>query len=405
MIYPSLEVGGKLLTTTQLTIYSAALAQSHVVTARVQLLDSNEDVRSELGVGPIGVLGGQVDVDTTADGATRSASLTLLDPRRKLTLSPNGGGEYGLFCGDLVRVWRGDYVDALHRFVWCPIFTGPVTSFSIAYPEVSIECIGKEALALDPHLTLATITAHHGTLVTTAIRRVMAPTGEQGFTRFAETTARLAHNVSLPRWSEPWAAAKRLAGNANRQLYYDGRGHLVLRKRSRNPVYTFRSGEDGTLLAAPSAAYDFTAFRNAVDVRGGKPKKAKQTVRVFETVAKSNPLSPGALARNGVPQYLTETIDDSQILRRAKAEAVAHTTLAAGLDLTLDPSSNTFDTLPIPHLEERDLVRVQLVHGMATIELKRFSIPLGGDSMSVGISRTMRWKTKYRRSRPGRRTR
>jgi hypothetical protein len=402
MIAPALQLHGALLSDPQRRTYQAGLAESHQVACRVELLDQNEQVRSTIGGdGPVQVLGGQVDVDTTQP-VTRQATLSLLDPQRKLALAPNGGGEYGLFAGDMVRVWRGDYIPTL-GMVWCPVFTGPVTNYSSTWPEVSVQAVGKEALGLDPHLTLGTITIRHGTLLTSAIKRVLAPTGEAAYS-FPALTHRLAHKLSLPRLSEPWVHAQHLARTANRQLYYDGRGRLVLRQHSSSPLFTFHDGDGGTLLGAPSSGYDFTSFRNTVDVVGGKPKKAKQSVHVLETVAGGNPLSPVALARHGQAQHLTTSINDSQLLRTAKAEALAKTTLRSALLLATDPSGSQFDTLPVPHLEERDRVRISLADGSTSLmELQRWTIPLTADSMPVGIHRILRWQTRYRSTRPGRR--
>jgi hypothetical protein len=385
---------------TQLRAYEAALGRSRYMSVRVELLDHDERVQAELASGPLGVTGGQVDIDTTSDGPTRTLSLSILDPDRKLNLDPTPT-DYGIFAGSFVRVSRGDWVDALGDYVWCPVFCGVVSSFTRDHPEVQITGIGKEALGLDPYVTLSTITIPRGTKVTEAIHRVMAGTGERRY-RFPAIHTRIGHGKSVPRLSQPWRVAQKLAGTADRQLYYDGRGLLVMRRRPLHPAYTYLPGERSVLLTAPALTYDFTTFRNTVDVTGGVPAHHKGKLHVMTTVAKGNPLSPGALARNGVPIYAVVVVDDEQILRRARAEQIGRSNLAGALTVATDPSGSTFDGLPIPHLEEGDIVRVHTEDGYITLRMRVWTIPLTADSMPVGIKRVARWRVRYRHTRRGR---
>ena len=408
MILPTFA--GKLLTRSQLEAYHRALASSHRVAVRLQLLNPNEKVRAELAIATpangIGVTGGQVDVDTTGGNSqpTRQLTLSLLDPHRRFHLEPDSVADYGLFVGDLIRVFRGDYVSELGGWVWCPVITGPVTGFQNDYPEVQITAVGKESLLLDPYLTLSAVTATRGTKVTTAIKRVLEESGE-GKIALGNLSARIGHRFNLPRLSQPWLAVHRLAANAGGRFpYYDGRGVLRLKlPGTKDPVYTFKHGAGGVLLQAPELAYDFTTFHNTADVSGGTPKKTKKKVHVVETVAASNPLSPGALARNGHPRHSVIVVDDSNILRRAQAIDRGRAAVAGGLLLGTDPSQSQFDTLPIPHLEELDLVRVQTEGGSILLKMNRWTIPLDGDTMPVGLHRVQRWRARYRPTRRGRR--
>lgn len=399
MIRPMFQ--GSKVNETQLRAYEAALAESRFVGVRVQLLDADERVQSELNTGPTGVLGGQVDIDVSSDGADRTLTLAVLDPEKKITLDEHPS-DYGLFVGSFIRVYREDYVAELGGFVSCPVFTGPIASFSRDHPEVAITARGKEALALDPYVMLSAISATRGTLVVTAIKRIMNTTGERRYS-FPNLHTRLAHHLSVPRLSQPWRASQKLAGTAERQLFYDGAGFLRLRRRINDPVFTFRDGDQSTLLQAPALAYDFTEFRNTADVTGGTPKKHKGRIHELVTVAAGNPLSPGALARNGVPMHATTVIDDEQILRHASAIRRGRAAVAAGLLLQADPSQSAFDALPVPHLEPGDVVRVATEHGYMTVRMRQWTIPLTSDSMPVGIRRTLKWRTRYRHTRRGRR--
>lgn len=407
MIRPTL--GGKLLTRGQLEAYHRTLASSHRVALRLQLLNPSEKIRAEVAIATpangIGITGGQVDVDTTSGptSPTRQLTLTLLDPRRRFHLAPDSVADYGLFVGDMIRVLRGDLSSELGGWVWCPVFTGPVTGFQNDYPEVTINAVGKESLLLDPWLTLSAVTATRGTKVATAVRRILEGTGERKID-LGGMTARIGHRMNVPRLSQRWLAIHRVIANAGRTPFYDGRGYLRAKPgATKDPVYTFRHGADGVLLQAPELGYDFTSFHNTADVSGGTPKKTKKKVHAIETVARGNPLSPGALARNGAAQYAVTVIDDANILRRARAIERGRAAVAGGLLLSTDPSASTFDSLAIPHLEEGDLVRVQTEGGSILLRLSRWTIPLDGDSMPVGVHRVMRWRARYRPTRRGRR--
>lgn len=400
MIRPTFD--GSKLNETQLRAYERGLGLSRFVSVRVELLDSDEHVQAELTTGPVaGLTGGQVDIDTTGEEADRRLSMSILDPDRKLTLDPTPS-DYGVFAGSFVRVSRGDWVAELGGYVWCPVFCGPVATFTRDHPEVAITGAGKEALGLDPYVTLTAITIPRGTLVTDAIKRIMHHTGERRYA-FPNLRTRLAHRLSVPRLSQPWRVAQKLAGTADRHLFYDGRGILRMRARSTSPVFTFRPGDRSILLTEPSLSYDFTQFRNTVDLTGGKPAKHKTRLHVLQTVARSHPLSPGALARNGVPIYAVTVIDDEQILRRARGVTIARNSLAGSLGVATDPTGSTFDALPVPHLEPGDVVQVATDHGYIALRMRMWTIPLTADSMPVGIHRVMRWRTRYRHTRRGRR--
>lgn len=399
MIRPTFD--GSALNEAQLRDYEVGLGLSRFVSVRVELMNASEQVQSELTTGAVaGLLGGQVDVDTTAEDADRRLAISILDPEGKLTLDPTPS-DYGVFAGTFLRVSRGDWVDALGGYVWCAVFCGPVAAFTRDHPEVAITGVGKEALALDPYVTLSAITIPRGTLVTEAIKRVMHTTGETRY-RFPALRTRLGRRLSVPRLSQPWRVAQKLAGTADRQLFYDGSGYLRMRAHPVDPVFTFQSGDRSILLTEPALAYDFTQFRNAVDLTGGKPAKHKTRLHILETVARGHPLSPGALARNGVPVYAVTVIDDEQILRRGRAEAIARRNLSASLTVATDPTGSTFDTLPVPHLEPGDVVRVATDHGYISLRMRIWTIPLTSDSMPVGIKRVMRWRTRYRHTRRGR---
>jgi hypothetical protein len=398
---------GELLGGAQLAAYQRALVHSHQVACRVELLNSDEKVRAEILQATdrfdLGVTGGQVDVDATQkDQPTRSATVTILDPKRKLHLEPDNAADWGIFAGDMLRIWRGDYVDELGGWAWCPVITGPISGFTRDHPECTITVVGKEALALDPYVTLSAVTANRGTRFTTAIKRVLEYTGERRY-QFPELGSTLTHHLNVPRLSQGWVVAQHLADVADRQLFYDGRGYLRLRAQSINPIYTFKTGGGGALLQAPALTYDFTSFRNTADISGGKPKKAKHKVHVIETVSPPNPLSPGALARNDAPKHAVIAIDNAQILRTAKAVELGKRAIGGSLVLSTDPSQSTFDSLPIPHLEEFDLVTVATDQGHIQIRMKQWTVPLDSDSMPVGVRRLMRWRTRYRVTRRGRR--
>lgn len=355
-----------------------------------------------------GVIEGQIDVDMSAD-VTHQCSLTVTDPKGKLEFDPDTPAQSGLFVDKFVSVRHLLKVgDEYHA---CPVFWGSVTKFDRQGSEVSIEGMGKEALALEPCLVWATVKLHKGMLVTEAIKKVMRAQGERRFD-LPNVQRKLHRDITVARGSEAWRVASRLANSIDMQLFYDGAGRCRLRRWSDDPTLVFREGE--TLLTHPSISYDFDRVRNVVEVLGSKPERNVPRIRAVAYAPRSHPLSAHKLARNGEPRWLVERVEnnlaartktvktkrkgkereeekviqESVVKSRKRAREIAARRLDNLLNSFIDAS---YEVLVHPHLEVGDTVGVRSTYGDFTHRLKTYSLPLGiGAGQSVGFNKRLR---------------
>lgn len=366
--------------------YLDGLAGSRRMELVVELLDRDEQPHASLTAPESRIVDGAVHVDATAD-VTRSLTLTILDPEGRLHLDPSSPSRTALFADQFVRVARRDYIDTLGRYVRCPMFWGPITRFERAGPLVTVEAQGKETLARAPAVIWQAATYRKGAIVVDTIRDILERIGERRFA-IPTGTARLPRELSLSRHAEPWVEALRLARAVNRQLFYDALGRVRVRQYPRKPVYTFyaRAHQPGepraTVLGEPQITYDFAEVRNLVEVLGPEPQGRKPRLRYVATPARAHPLSPWSLARNGRPRYLVDRVENDKIARLSQARALGDRLLEERLRIALGVD---FESLPIPVLEEHDLVAIRTATFTATFRLQRFTLPLTADgTMSVG---------------------
>lgn len=379
----------------ELRTYHHELTQHHSIRVRVHVLNLAHERLANLSDE---LLDGQVNID--ADGeVTRSATLTYLDRRRTYDFSSDSPANGAVYADRMLRITYGVKVPALEEWVDFPIFTGPVVQLSRAGDEVTIECQGKELLALGQ--AWEPMTLKKGRPKVDAIRQIMRERGGEDHFDFPDLDARLPKAVTLGRQSQPWLVAQKIAESLNRQLYYDGRGVLRLRQHPENPVYTFRDGRlGGEVMTAPQVSFSTENVRNAVWVKGGKPKSKRKDdatpqdgdekdkergVRHFETAPRSHPLSPWRLGRDNAPRFLLEVIENQHVRSEKEARQLAQRVLRHRLRQLVDVS---FDALPVPHLEPGDEVRIDTDAFAMDFPLRQASIPLKHDQlMSVGYHR------------------
>jgi len=377
--------------------YEAALFASHALRVQIEIQSLEGKPladRSKM------LLDGQVDVDAGAD-VTRSASLSFYDPDHSLNFDSNSPSDGVLYADRMIQITYGINVPALGQWVDVPIFTGPVTKLDRSEDVVNVECQGKEALAGAGDTGVAAwhkLTLKKGHSKAKAIKEILAELA--GETRFdiPEVAANLPHDLSIGGDDSPWRHASRLAKSMERQLFYDGRGVLRLRRPPDNPLFTFR--QNHAITAPPQLAFATEQMRNTVRVKGGPPKGAKTDddpdtntpkkvpgVTASVTAPRQHPLSPWKLARNGVPRFLLEVVDNDHIRSNKEAKRVANRVLNDRLEEALDV---TLESLVVPHLDPGDLVRVSTDDLAATFRLRRYTIPLSaGGTMSVGFHKNI----------------
>jgi hypothetical protein len=376
--------------------FHRALADSHRLRVRVQVLDLMHDVLNDL---TDYLEDGQVNID--ADGEiTRNLTLSFLDRKGAVDFDSDSPADGALYLNRMLRVIYSVYVDALTEWVDVPIFTGPVTKVDRAGQYVNVECQGKEILSLGGERGAAwePLTVKKGVAKVDAIRRIMRERGGEHRFDLPDLVEKLPKRVSLGRESSAWEAAQKIAesiGEGGRHLFYDGRGELRLRRFPGNPVFTFRDGPGGMVLTDPQVAFSTDGVRNAVWIKGGTPKSKKDDdeetpkkekergVRHLEAAPRAHPLSPWRLGRDDHPRYLLEVVENDKIRSKKAARELADRLLKKRLRSVVDV---TFDALPLPTIEPEDEIRVEPLGQV--VRLNQASLPLKHDGvMSVGYLR------------------
>lgn len=391
------------LTSSERGAYERALRSSGTRRVSVDVYDLNGNILSSI---DSVLIDGQVNVDMDAE-VSRSASLTYLDPNNALNFDTDSPDDGALYADRMIRIWHITWVAELERHVEVPVFTGPITGLQREGAVVTIEAQGKEALtrgAIWHPLTLK-----KGATVTGAIWTLLHDRG--GETQFDMPTAwngkgrqyTLPRARSLPRTAEIWATARSLARSINRQLFYNGAGRAVLRPWPDSTVFTFTAGDGGSLVTPVGVTYNLADVKNTVEVIGAPPSDKKAAVRAVAGAPRDHALSPWRLARNGVPRYLLETVEDQSIRSVTAAQELADRVLSQRL---LEAVEVKFDSIPIPHLDAGDMVRVQTPEFTTWFRLRQFAIPLapsGAPVMPVGYLKRVTPSTKAIRRRGSKR--
>jgi len=243
-----------------------------------------------------------------------------------------------------------------------------VYDFDRTGAEVTIVAHGKERLALAEAGTPRTFIRK--TRKTTVIRELLTDAGE---TRLAvpdlATTTPAA--VLVARMDQRWPKAKHVAASMNRELFYDGRGEAILRQPVEKPVFTF---DARTLMSEVTIDRDPEGIHNTWDVIGAEPKGSKTRLHASERLPDAHTLSSWSLRRNSRRRYLIERIENDNFKTQAEVDAAAVKHRDDGARTTV---AFTFDSLPIPHLDENDLVQVITDDGTLLVRMKSWTLPLG----------------------------
>lgn len=361
------------LTRAELRAYHKALRDNQ--TRRVRVAVQNLDGETLAHLTPT-VLDGQVIVDLDAE-VTRTLTMQFLDPNHALNFDSDSPDDGALYADRMLRVYYSVRVPDLGRHVSCVVFTGPLVKLDRNGDVVTIEAHGKERLALGE--LWRPLAIKKGTPKVDAVRTLMDQAGE---TRYAFPTlkTRLPKRKSVNRFQSAWKVARHIAHSMDRQLFYPGNGICTMRHYPRTPLFTFNTGERGEVVSDVAISNTMDDFRNVVLVVGGKPKGAKHRVRARAIAPKHHPLSPDRLGRNGQPRFMVEKIEDDSIRSRKEARRRAERVLE---DRLRSVAQVTFDSVPIPHLDPGDWVRVRTDDGVVSFRLRQFSIPLGTEGEQV----------------------
>lgn len=364
----------------EMTSLKKILRTSHRISIGVQVMDLSHNHVNDLSDK---LIGGQVTIDGTAE-VTRSLDLQLLDPLHQLKLDDDSMEDGSLYMTRMIRIiYNVQNIERTESYN-IPIFCGPITRCDRQGFLVVVECQGKERLAMQSVWNGKTY--KKGLKKTSVIRQILSSAGEASnrmdVPDLKEKKYQLRGNVSSNRKINFWNLAKKVASSLNRQLFYDGRGQCRLRIIPSKTAFTF---DETTMLSLPTVNYDAQDLKNAVEILGGKKKKAKKKIHYRLVAPKNHPFSPWKLGRNSTPRYLPETIEDDAIKSLKRARQVAKKTLKRLLVESIEVS---FDSFAIPFLEEGDLCRFNSSIVSGTFRLQKMTIPLtAGGKSSIGYLR------------------
>jgi hypothetical protein len=350
-----------------LDAYHEALASRAKPTTTVELLTAEHKPVAQVPV----PLTGQVNFPGRDAEVSRTLQLDLLDPDHALELDSDSPADGAVYADRFIRVTQTIESPLLAEPASVQVFTGPLVKFSRDGDVVQVEAQGKEQRA---RTDVPALTCHKGEFVVDAITKIMKQRcGERSFSFPKGVRDRLPDDVVVSRVEkrQPWTVCLQLARSIGMQLFYDGRGVLVLRDVPKRPVAEL-------LPTGPiGVEYDWTNLYNRVEVQG------KPGVSGLATADAKHPLNPTKMGRFGVPWQHTLFIEDSKISTDGQADKVAEAELRRSLTQAVKV---TGQTVPVWHLDPRDPVTV----GDEVVSLEDCSFPLSGGDMSVGETEAVR---------------
>lgn len=357
---------------------------------------SSMDMKTGTVIGDISrmMIDGQVNISSSSD-VSRSASLSIYDPYGDIGVETTNPHEGAYYYSRMVKIHYGIRrpLDPADKTVYIPIFTGPINSLSRAGKFVQIECIGKESLA--KHSFWRPQAWPVGTYHWWVVQEIMKQRSGESRFMLDQIASRISSALYYPDRANVWQAAVDVASWGGYQLFYDGDGRLRLRKYPETPDFEFRDGLGGSILSEPKWSYNDEEFRNAVHVVGAV-LAGRGPIATASVLPAEHPLSPWSLGRvvDGVlvPRYYAEFIDDSDIPTYAQAQRLGDQSLARYVE---QQSKVDFDILPIPLLEESDLVGINMSGKYnVTTRVTDMSIPLVGGTATFGSNKNLSIKKR-----------
>jgi hypothetical protein len=406
------------LNRSQRAIYNQAITHSHQrrIHVHVETLDS-DPVAS---LTPVILPGGQVAHDVTSDVSTSILTMQFVDATRALNFEPDAGGQ-SLHRKFQIRVTDSRGIAELEEWIDQDVHTGPVWDFDRQGGLVSLTAHGADRKArgtvrnprawgpkaqktdIIRELLQAAGLTHLG-----GIPDLPATTGHHVTAGFAYVHHKKHHPAShghkayvthstgrKPRTDYYLELAQKLAESMNRHLYPNTSGRFVLRSHPDQPILHVNRH----LLADPEQQRAGVDAPNTWTGVGDKPKGAKQQVHATAVLPDWHPLSPSSLAQNGKPYVIEERIENPHWKRTAEVRAAVRRHRDRAMRYVVDYE---FDMLPVPWLQEFDMVSVETVGGRILVPMKQWTFPLGtgssdgsqGDPMHVGAVK----HPKYRRA-------
>lgn len=361
------------------------LTHTHRRRIKVRVLDLNHKRIATI----YDIIDGQITLKVSR-GVSRVLTLTVLDPTRSIGWEPDSPSSLPKHLRRMVQVF---YEVAVPDYGWvsCPVGVFVVDEVDRDGAEVSIVGSSKEALAMGSFGRAHTW--KKGRKVVEVIEEILNLAGEKSSRiHLPNINATLAHDLTVSRTDKPWVQARKLAHDHDFVLFYNGRGHVVMRREPTAPTLTVGRDwlTDGLRIDRPK----LVLFNRWV-VLGKKPKGNKQRLSADVWLPATNPFSGFALGRDvdgeRVPRWLLDEVDRPGADTKAKCLAIAQRLRDKAIRFQAEVS---FDCLPFPNVEEWDLVKARdPLAGVAVVQVKEATIPLAAGSQTIGaISRISRVK-------------
>jgi hypothetical protein len=373
----------------------AAFARPHSIRRTVRILDLNHNLIKDVSNT---FLEGQVNIDQYGDPVTRSATVSLFDPKHEIGFDQDNPAKGVVSPKYLLQLHRGIYVNPYVGWVDIPVGVLLITKPTRSGDILTLEAQGKEKMARRKPAKQLLLPA--SMLKTTAITTIMHTIGETRF-RLEPSKSVLGKPFVVDLETTPWAACYKIAKSMNRQLFYDAEGYVLLRTKPRSPVFTFRYGNYGTVLSDPDFSYTDGEFYNEVHATGGTPKGKNAPIIKVARVDKSHPLYT---TRDGIFMPSIYEVTNDKLTTPEQVQELADDTLA---QVILDSQTASWESLPVWHLDQGDPVRLTDAlddHGNGasyseTVTIRTMSIPLTLGTQSNGhLRRVSRSKTKIRKA-------
>jgi hypothetical protein len=174
-----------------------------------------------------------------------------------------------------------------------------------------------------------------------------------------------------------WPKLQKLAKSMNRELFYDGAGRLVLRKRPGSVSHTFGDKHLTSFVQGDRTPdKDFDTF----EVLGRNPKGPTRQVRAWVDV-------PNGRERNGKRLRIVDTYENDQIKNKKDALEIARRRRSDALSVIEDYQG---DMVPWPLCDENDLIKIGGEQGPLKVRLRQWTLPLAGGDMTFGTIRRHR---------------
>lgn len=374
------------LTTAEQAVFEEGLRHDHAVSTTVRILDLNHKV---LGVADDGVLSGSVDVDTSQD-TDRSCSVEVLDPSNRLGLVGSGPTAPVVWADKMVQIIYRVHVSALGKWVDVPIFTGPITKADDTDGKLAITGSGKEYLLNRDGGTSISKTYKKGARKTDIIGQHLAAMGET-HRQITAWNARTTADMTISGVDKPWpillSLARSLVSDSSNYpwLGYDGLGICRLASHSKAVKWHFTMGAD--IVSEPKVSVDESAMCNYVRVLNN------DTVLATQKAPATDPFSAQNLGRGGVPRWIRSDVTTDSTDKKS-AQKLADSTLDSLLRAAVDVE---FESLVVPHLEPRDVIRVSAPTWEWDLQVAKYTIPLAASAaMSHGRNAQIRPTIKYK---------